>query len=349
MNLNIGQITLIDLLGMLERKELVINRNYQRGSDIWPATARSYFIDTILQDFPFPKIYLYQAFSKETNKPYKELVDGQQRITTIHDFYQNKFALSSNSKKFAGKRFRDLDEDTQKTFISYQIEHSTILSATRTELLEMFRRMNAYTAPLKEAEKRHSTYQGEFKWSIAKLSEYLWSPLLESYDTLTEKQIARMADAEYVSDLIVVLEFGVLAKRNSNIEKLYKQYDDEYPTVDRYEAILYDFWEALTSGPLSGIRGTFIAKSYVLHSLFCAYVAIRYGFPGSEEFAVNPSASYQFNYDAVMPRLFALGDAHENQEEEGPYKAYVEACTSSTTQQVQRKTRTKFLVKALLG
>ncbi|WP_300631886.1 DUF262 domain-containing protein, partial [Pseudomonas sp.] len=106
MNLNIGQITLIDLIGMLERKEVIINRNYQRGSDIWPATARSYFIDTILQDFPFPKIYLYQAFSKETNKPYKELVDGQQRVTTIQDFYHNKFALSNTSKKFKGLRFR---------------------------------------------------------------------------------------------------------------------------------------------------------------------------------------------------------------------------------------------------
>jgi hypothetical protein len=30
MNLNVGQITLIDLIGQMERKEIVINRTYYR-------------------------------------------------------------------------------------------------------------------------------------------------------------------------------------------------------------------------------------------------------------------------------------------------------------------------------
>ncbi|WP_440809978.1 DUF262 domain-containing protein [Pseudomonas syringae] len=348
MNLNIGQITLIDMIGMLDRKEIIINRNYQRGSDIWPVTARSYFIDTILQDFPFPKIYLYQAFSKETNKPYKELVDGQQRITTIQDFYHNKFPLSNTSKKFKGLRFRDLDENTQKIFVSYQIEHSTILSATRTELLEMFRRMNAYTAPLKEAEKRHSTYQGEFKWFIASMAEGFYSPLLEAYDILTEKQIARMADAEFVSDLVVVLENGVQTKRNTSIEKLYKDLDENFPQNLKYEEILVDFYSILL-GPLAKLRGSFMTKSYVIHSLFCAYIAITHGFPGSDEFAINPNPAHKFDFEKIVPRLLELAEAHENQEDEGPHRRYVEACTSSTTQQAQRKIRTSILVRALLG
>jgi len=348
MNLNIGQITLIDLLGMLERKELIINRNYQRGQDIWPNTARSYFIDTILHGFPFPKIYLYQSFSKETKKPFKELVDGQQRVTTIQDFYNNKFALSNTSKKFAGMRFRDLSEEAQQTFVSYQIEHSTILSATRSELLEMFRRMNAYTAPLKEAEKRHSTYQGQFKWFIAHATEHLWSDLLEAFEILTEKQIARMADAEFVSDMVVVLESGIQTKRNASIDKLYKEYDESFPQDEAYIKILIDFYTDLVSN-MQDIRGTYITKSYVIHSLFCAYAAIRYGFPNSEDFVAKPDKNYQIDYAKAVPRLLELAEAHENQEDEGPHKAYVLACTSSTTQQLQRKIRTSHLVKALLG
>jgi hypothetical protein len=92
-----------------------------------------------------------------------------------------------------------------------------------------------------------------------------------------------------------------------------------------------------------------MTKSYVIHSLFCAYAAIKCGFPGSDEFVNNPSRDYVINYDAAVPRLLALADAHENQEDEGPYKQYVEACTSSTTQQTQRKIRTRYLVRALLG
>ncbi|WP_245006199.1 DUF262 domain-containing protein [Pseudomonas viridiflava] len=348
MNLNIGQITLIDLMGMLDRKEIIINRNYQRGQDIWPNTARSYFIDTILHDFPFPKIYLYQAFSETTKKPYKELVDGQQRVTTIQDFYNNKFSLSNTSKKFAGMRFRDLSEETQQIFISYQIEHSTILSATRSELLEMFRRMNAYTAPLKEAEKRHSTYQGLFKWFIVQATETCWSEVLENFEVLTEKQIARMADAEFVSDMIVVLDSGIQTKRNSTIDKLYKEYDEGFPQLELYYEIIMNFHSDLVEH-MKDIRGTFITKSYVMHSLFCAYAAIRYGFPGSAEFVAIPSKTHKIDYSVAIPKLMELAEAHENQEDEGPLRLYVEACTSSTTQQTSRKVRTRFLSNALLG
>uniref|UniRef100_UPI002631B160 DUF262 domain-containing protein n=1 Tax=Pseudomonas sp. TaxID=306 RepID=UPI002631B160 len=229
-----------------------------------------------------------------------------------------------------------------------QIEHSTILAATRIELLEMFRRMNAYTAPLKEAEKRHSTYQGSFKWFIASITEGFYSPLLEAFEVLTEKQIARMGDAEFVSDLVVVLEYGVQSKRNTTIEKLYKEYDEAFPQESKYETILIEFFSALVE-PLGGIRASFMTKSYVVHSLFCAFAAIKYGFPGSEEFVKNPSRNYNIDYEAALPKLLELAEAHENQEDDGPYKRYVEACTSSTTQQAQRKIRIHALVKALLG
>ncbi len=347
MNLNIGQISLIDLIGMLDRKEVIINRTYQRGSGIWPASARSYFIDTILQGYPFPKIYLYQSFNEETRRPFKELVDGQQRITTIQDFYHNKFQLTSTSKKYEGLYYRDLDDETQRIFLSYQIENSTILSATRSELLEMFRRMNAYTAPLKEAEKRHSAYQGKFKWFIANLAEYT-SPILDKYDILTEKQIARMGDAEFISELVVVLEMGIQSKRNSHIDKLYREYDSTFPKEKHYTKVITEFFDALLF-ELNEIIGTFATKSYVIHSLFCAYAAINYEFPGSHEFIEDIDKPHKVNFSEALPRLLALAEAHEDGELEGPFKDYVDACSSGTTLQAQRKLRTKILVDALLG
>lgn len=70
MNLNVSQITLIDLVEQISRKEVVINRHYQRGK-VWPDTAKTYFIDTILEGYPFPKIYLYQVFSEKSRRPIK--------------------------------------------------------------------------------------------------------------------------------------------------------------------------------------------------------------------------------------------------------------------------------------
>lgn len=50
-----------------------------------------------------------------------EIVDGQQRISTIAAFVSNEFALGTNARDFAGKKFEDLDEDTQETFWSYAV------------------------------------------------------------------------------------------------------------------------------------------------------------------------------------------------------------------------------------
>jgi len=47
--------SVIEIRDMLARKELVVNETYQRGSELWPSGARSYFIDTMLNGFPFPK------------------------------------------------------------------------------------------------------------------------------------------------------------------------------------------------------------------------------------------------------------------------------------------------------
>jgi len=346
MVLNVGQITLIDLIGQLERKEVIINSDYQRSAGVWPDSARSYFVDTILEGYPFPKIYLYQIFNERSRRPIKEIVDGQQRITTIKDFLENKFRLTSASKKYAGMAFNDLSEIDKQKFLSYQIDLSIILSATRGELLEMFRRINAYTAPLSAAEKRHATYQGSFKWFIVEQAD-TFSPILESLQIFTSKQLTRMADSEFIADLIIALERGIVEKSNPNIEKLYKKYDTlaEFEQSNLYGNILNDFFRVLMS-ELSPIHNTFMMKSYVVQSLFCAFVHSKYGLPNVSDLTdVVPSSNIMFDFETINAKLKLLADAHEMQEEDGPYGDYVKVCLSSTTKLAQRKKRFQILVK----
>src|SRR3546814_13512234 len=84
----------------------------------------------------------------------KEIVDGQQRIKTIVRFHEDGLSLPGESK-YAGKRFSDLDEEIQNQFVSYTVSVDVIRNATSAEILQMFRRMNAYTLPLNEPQKRH--------------------------------------------------------------------------------------------------------------------------------------------------------------------------------------------------
>jgi len=350
MNTSVGQITLIDMISSLERKELVINKDYQRGNGIWPASAKSYFIDTILEEYPFPKIYLYQVFDGKTNRPIKEVVDGQQRVTTILDFYKNKFALTSASKRYAGMKFEDLPDDVRQKFISFQVETSTIYAATRGQLLEMFRRMNAYTSPLTSAEKRHATYQGIYKWFIVEKAS-MYSDLLEKYNILTPKVLSRMGDAEFISELAIVFQRGIVSRNTTDVERMYKSFDDQFNDEASYNDKLDAFFNFLKHD-LSDLSESFMMKSYVVHSLFCAYIAVKYGFPGSDDLerklGFSANANYRPNVQAIIPKLQVLSDAHEMQDISGNLKDYVEACLSTTTKQHQRTVRTEEIIKAII-
>lgn len=347
MNLNVSQITLIDLVDQINRKEVVINRDYQRGS-VWPDTAKTYFIDTILEGYPFPKIYLYQVFSDKSRRPIKELIDGQQRMSTIIDFMEDNLELGSSSNKYTGMYYSDLDPETQQRFLSYQIEASVVLSATRAELLEMFRRINAYTAPLSSAEKRHAMYQGSFKWFIVDLADK-HSPALSDLKILSSKLLSRMGDAEFISDLVVALDKGVVAKTAKQIEDLYKGYDNVFSQRKKYKEIIDDFFNVLLT-KLTPLHETYMMKSYVVHSLFCAYVACKYGIPDQQELTdVENNHDRTFDFDRVNAGLLELADAHEEQDVDGKHADYVEACLSSTTKAAQRKVRFQILVKVFAG
>ena len=42
--------TVQDFISALERKEIRVNRDYQRSDEVWPDAARSYLIETVLLD-----------------------------------------------------------------------------------------------------------------------------------------------------------------------------------------------------------------------------------------------------------------------------------------------------------
>ena len=63
-----------DLYNGMKSGDIIINREYQRSSGLWPNNSRSYFIDTILNEFPFPKVVLWQKVDLKTKKTRIEII-----------------------------------------------------------------------------------------------------------------------------------------------------------------------------------------------------------------------------------------------------------------------------------
>lgn len=143
-------------------KELFIPA-YQRDADQWDKTKKSLFIESILNRLTVPAFYLA---SDESNPEVFEVVDGQQRLTTLNDFYTNRFPLLGdecpyygNSAHYAGKRYEDLADKWQRAFRRYNLTLVSLPPNMDLSLrLEIFRRINEGGTPLSGQDIRLSYY-----------------------------------------------------------------------------------------------------------------------------------------------------------------------------------------------
>lgn len=345
MQITTSSYSVAEIMGMLDRRELIVNADYQRGSGIWPDGPSSYFIDTILEEFPFPKIYLYEFMDRSERSLKKELVDGQQRIRTIQRFINNEFAIRGVSR-WSEKRFEDLDDETQDRFLSYTVSADVIRNARRSQILQMFRRMNAYTLPLNEAEKRHSSFQGSFKWSINDLSDTL-NEFFQVFEVFTDRQIVRMADAELLADTILAIRQGIVSTSPSILTKLYEENEENYPEQDNDREMIMSSMEFIVEN-LGELRGSFLMKPYALHSLFTALIHNRFGIPAiTNEWGVRPSGAFAREPRLAEDRLVALARAHEAKEREGPFAKYIWGASGGTNRAPRRTARVAAILRAL--
>lgn len=321
MNINGNNYSILEIIGMLDRNELTVNSAYQRGSGFWPDGPSSYFIDTILEGYLFPKIYLHESLDRPARGIRREIVDGQQRIKTIIKFHRNDLTLRGDSN-FAGMKFEDLDEEHQDQFLTYSVSADVIRNATSAEILQMFRRMNAYTLPLNEAEKRHSSFQGQFKWFINRLADSLNEFFVE-FGVFTNRQIVRMSDAELATDCVLAMERGVISTSAGDLRGLYKRYDEQFPHTDHYENQIQQAFRFIATD-LEGLRGSHMMKPYALHSLVTALIHCQYGIEEiSRNWGAPPTGNFAMDSPSASEMLLELAQAHEAKEEDGSHARYV--------------------------
>lgn len=341
-------VTIADLNQWLDERSLVINKMYQRSGGLWPKNARSFFIDTILNGFTFPKVTIRQTIDLKTRKSIREVVDGQQRLMTIRDFINDKITLSNVSKKYKGSNFSDLEEDIQNAFLSYEVSIDTIVTGTTDEVLEIFRRINSYTLPLNSTEKRHATYQGDFKWFILDLVER-YSHLLKEAEILTIREISRMADADLFTELSQIVLKGIYTRSVSNLEKLYKEFDSSFEDKEKAEEVITSAVDFIKDN-LDDIYMSETMTSYLFYSLFSALIYNKEGLKNIEGTDVDqllPMGNYLNDINLAIQNIQELFRAVDEKEEDGPYGEFVKACSSTTHSVSNRIIRLKWFVKAL--
>lgn len=149
------------------RESIKIDPVYQRQGGVWSRKNQQLLIDSIINRFDIPKIYLHEHadWVQDDGQRYKySLVDGRQRLEAIWDFLDGKFSLSEDfetlsdgSKEAAGKNYNELTREHPQlaALFSATSLDVMIIRTQDVELIEeMFSRLNE-AVPLNSAEKRN--------------------------------------------------------------------------------------------------------------------------------------------------------------------------------------------------
>ncbi len=156
--------------------DLVISPDFQRNY-VWDNKKASNLIESILLNIPLPIVFTAEAGDKE------EVIDGQQRLTSIFSFLDgrypdgSKFKLSRNlrvlSKEVGGKSFAELDKKYQKIIKKYSLFMVSISEDSQEDVkFEMFERLNTNITKLNSQELRNCLYRGHYNDFLKKMAEY---------------------------------------------------------------------------------------------------------------------------------------------------------------------------------
>ena len=134
--------------------KLVIQPEYQRNYIYADGKKDVAVIDSLLKGYPLGLIY----FNKVTADKF-EVLDGQQRITSIGRFLTGKFAIKDGNG--IPRYFSGLPDDQKKKILETKL---TIYECegTETEIKEWFKTINIVGVPLNDQERANAVHSGPF-------------------------------------------------------------------------------------------------------------------------------------------------------------------------------------------
>ena len=248
-----------------DRKELNMKPPFQRNP-VWVTRQKSYLIDTILNEFPIPEIYMQETINEKGKAKYI-IVDGQQRIRSILEFLAGEFSIDAkDSPDYADMSFDDLNSDQKKGMYKYNFVIRILPDVADPKLREIFQRLNKNTVALNKQELRQATYWGPFIKTMNKLSDKaIWSEL----DIFSANDIRRMLDVEYISELAIVFLYGAQNKKQ-NLERYYQineeEFEEQQDITEIFDVVLSEIHKILPE--INKTRWRKKSDFYTLFSVF---------------------------------------------------------------------------------
>ena len=136
-------------------KETINFKNVVQRSFVWEKHRMSELIWSIIMGFPIPPVYSERGSGENDKVKVYDVLDGQQRCTSIYKYISDEFALTElkpipyldeNGNEctidISGKKFSELEEELQDIIKDATITVKYFDNLEQEQKAEMFRRLN---------------------------------------------------------------------------------------------------------------------------------------------------------------------------------------------------------------
>lgn len=150
------------MLELMEQNLIELNPGYQRRR-VWKDNKRkSLLIESLMLRIPIPAFYFYE---NEDGK--YQVIDGQQRLTTIKEFVNGEFRLTGLEylgKEYNKRKFKDLDTKYAQRIYRTQIAVNILdARSPKNVIYDIFRRVNTGGVNLNPQEMRNAICKQEVR------------------------------------------------------------------------------------------------------------------------------------------------------------------------------------------
>lgn len=205
-----------------QKKWMNLQPEYQRRQ-VWDRAKQSRFIESLLMNLPTPPVFLFEPeYSRY------EVMDGQQRLSSIVAFYENRLKLTGLEywPELAGKFYADLPLKVQRGLDRRRISAIVLQSKAQDEdelRRIVFERLNTGGQKLNAQELRNCVYASPFASLLVELAGYApFNDLLDMprydehfIDGQVSAELAENGLFKRMTDCELVLRFFAFRERRN--------------------------------------------------------------------------------------------------------------------------------------
>ena len=208
------------LMTAIRDEKLVPRPEFQRRL-VWTNRHKENFLKTVLLKYPFPEIYVASGeVDPDSGEGTEMLVDGQQRITTLYQYFRNSEDLQLKDIR----PYSELPRKEKLAFLEYEVVIRDLGSKSIEEIREVFQRINSTKYSLNAMEIHNSRFDGALKKYAEEMSQHDF--FSDNYVFRTN-DIRRMGDLTFCLTIIITVMSGYF-HRDDLLEDFLRSYNEEF-------------------------------------------------------------------------------------------------------------------------